>query len=593
MHFLPLVVGTVLLSGARVSDSSGAIAIAPTAASAEVGRVEDYVVRHLELAADRRVALGKRGALFAVSESDQGGEDRNGDGDAIDFVVHYHDYATGTNTNLGWAVGDRWTSLVYPFTASGRWFFIRVDEAAHGVTDLNGDGDALDTVTFVFDSEAGTVRNLGVAPGVYWRLQLDPYWENIAAFEVSEYAQGNEDLNGDGDTEDTVLFTYDAARDELVDTGIACTLFALEGARALITVFEDGADLNGDGDGTDVIVQVYDVRTRTLTNLGLPPSFDFFGEPLKMRGRYIAVLVDEGLHGAQDLNADGDAVDSVLFVADLLTGVTRNSGIAGTPWMTGMSIDQGRVTFPVSEWLHGQSDLNQDGDTNDAVAFVYDVRTDHATNLELAATWLGPSWSPFVVLRVSEEFQGHADFNGDGDADDDVFFLRALNRNLTISTGLAGTYLRSNQDKLVLHVDEARQGGSDLNADGDTIDSEVPHLIDLRRHTLTNLGHALGPSLAADTVGHAAGSDLIAFAVDEFRDNRDHDGSGSIGGSVIFVHDAATGATANLAMNSGGALPIEVRGDRVLFLTHEAGGEDWNGDGDSNDFVPVLVERIR
>src|SRR5882672_11433868 len=64
--------------------------------------------------------------------------------------------------------------------------------------DLNGDGDATDTVVHLFQAGQPVV-NLGQAAV---EVALSPAW--IAAL-VSEHDQGGVDLDGDGDSADTVL----------------------------------------------------------------------------------------------------------------------------------------------------------------------------------------------------------------------------------------------------------------------------------------------------------------------------------------------------------------------------------------------------
>jgi len=79
---------------------------------------------------------------FRTRESDQGATDLNGDGDAVDYVVQLHDLSTGVTTNLELATTD--TIAVAETTVA-----FRVFESQHGMTDLNGDGDASDVVLFV------------------------------------------------------------------------------------------------------------------------------------------------------------------------------------------------------------------------------------------------------------------------------------------------------------------------------------------------------------------------------------------------------------------------------------------------------------
>jgi hypothetical protein len=137
---------------------------------------------------------------FTVWESAHG--DLNGDGETYDHVLHVYDVASGVTTNLGVVV--QWISHV-----DGEMFAFTVDENRQGYgwgngVDLNGDGDGIDKVLHVHDAATGATTNLELAEDGYPRLS-----GRRVAFRVSEADQGNTDLNGDGDTSDTVLHVAD------------------------------------------------------------------------------------------------------------------------------------------------------------------------------------------------------------------------------------------------------------------------------------------------------------------------------------------------------------------------------------------------
>ena len=112
--------------------------------------------------------------VFQVPESDQGGTDLNGDGDAGDVVA-----------------------------LEGGGLAIHVPEFDQG-GDLNGDGDMIDEVVHIWDRATGVSTNLGLAGGLVYPVALG---EGHFEFLVSEYSQGA-DLNGDGDTIDNVLHVW-------------------------------------------------------------------------------------------------------------------------------------------------------------------------------------------------------------------------------------------------------------------------------------------------------------------------------------------------------------------------------------------------
>src|SRR5204863_8920698 len=76
------------------------------------------------------------------------------------------------------------------------------------------------------------------------------------------------DWNGDGDLDDVVLFTWDERSGELVNTGLDANAASLGQGLVLVVVLEahGAGDLNGDGDTLDSVVESYDLRTRALTN---------------------------------------------------------------------------------------------------------------------------------------------------------------------------------------------------------------------------------------------------------------------------------------------------------------------------------------
>lgn len=131
--------------------------------------------------------------------------------------------------------------------------------------------------------------------------------------------------------------------------------------------------------------------------------------------------------------------------------------------------------------------------------------------------------------------------------------------------------LSASNSILVSFASEAAQG-IDLNGDGDLVD-RVPQATVVRTGVTRNLGHAV-PAL--DNVA-LVDDRHVAIYVDEARDGgTDHDGSGTIAGQVVFVHDTYTGATTNLAIRSGLA---KMRDGFVLAAVYEHGGVDLNGDG--------------
>ncbi len=220
---------------------------------------KDDQLYNLEQAADT-VLLSSKWVAARVLEEGQAHTDLNGDGDATDkvwFVTSVTDHAWN---NTGYAVSElRANDLIIAGLVS---------EAEQG-QDLNADGDTADHVVHVYDPSAKRMRNLSVAAE---EMVLGP---SLLAFRSLENAQGMTDLNGDGDTNDGVLFVYDIVSGNLTNTGQAvtpCQLVACD-PRLPYRVLRDTVkfltyerdqndDLNDDGDQDDLVLQTYNARRK-------------------------------------------------------------------------------------------------------------------------------------------------------------------------------------------------------------------------------------------------------------------------------------------------------------------------------------------
>jgi hypothetical protein len=118
---------------------------------------------------------------------------------------------------------------------------------------LNGDGDTDDTVPIIFHAPSGEVRNLGIA--MFIRPVIDGDLVVFSALESGE----NRDLNGDGDTDDPVLHFYDALEDRVGNLRKADFEEFLDEHLVAFNVSEGlqgFTDLNGDGDTGDSVLHV-------------------------------------------------------------------------------------------------------------------------------------------------------------------------------------------------------------------------------------------------------------------------------------------------------------------------------------------------
>ena len=225
-----------------------------------------------------------------------------------------------------------------------------IAEATAG--DLNGDGDTLDAVVHVLDPTTGAAMNLGLAVPLVCDFAFQPVLcspvppvvtGTLAAFLVSEKAQGEMDLNGDDDTFDDVVFVYDAAHARVRSTELAVARAARRSVGLLpfpmapivigdVVVFLAGegeqghVDLNDDADQIDAVVFVIAPKSRRIINTGLAaPRVGFFTSPVLVAsgdGTFISVLVGE-YEQDQDLNRDGDEDDLVTMLVRAQNGKAR------------------------------------------------------------------------------------------------------------------------------------------------------------------------------------------------------------------------------------------------------------------------------
>src|SRR5262249_14753306 len=124
---------------------------------------------------------------------------------------------TGTTSNLGLAISD---IVFFPFRPSANQLCFTVSESDQRA-DFNGDGDLGDRVFHVYDSTDGSVTNLGV--GANEAVGAITAIASLFGFRVSESGQGNRDVNGDGDTDDRIVYVYDFVHRTLHGPRVAAT----------------------------------------------------------------------------------------------------------------------------------------------------------------------------------------------------------------------------------------------------------------------------------------------------------------------------------------------------------------------------------
>lgn len=458
------------------------------------------------------------------------------------------------------------------FEIQGSFVAIRTSEARAGATDLNGDGDTTDFVLQAFDASTGVVRNSGLDASSGFRMA-----GRYVAFNVLESRQGQTDLNGDGDTADSVMHVLDAASGAISSLGLATSSFRIEGDLLVLSVLESAqgaSDLNGDGDSRDGVLHLYRASSGTLLNVGLDAAGGFVSDESR-----IAFAVSEASQGGADRNGDGDALDTVLHLAEGATGTVTNLGFAAPA--NQFQLDSNLLAFLVRESAQSNRSLNGDSDAADSVLHLYDVTRGTTSNLGRAAGGFQLAGG-VLAFAQPESSQGGVDANGDGDAFDDVLhtFEPSTSAMTNLSAAVEGFQLDAQH--VAFGVREFRQGASDLNGDGDTADL-VLHLHDVAASSTVNLGTdaTLGFKLDGET--------LLAFgAWEPGQGAGDLNGDGDISDYVLHVYDIVSGALLNLEVDpSGGFQSFQLDGRTLSFGVQEQGqgGSDLNGDGDTSDIV--------
>lgn len=313
---------------------------------------------------DRHRNAGSRIAM-RTSEAEHGA-DLSGDGDLLDEVPAIIDLTTGK------IVHDGAPGMLHATASS--WLVEVVDEAELG-KDASGDGDALDHAVGFHNLATGAAWSPELAlaaPNI--SLRLDPAPQGLAVGEVREFASGQQDLNGDGDAQDTLLAAFDPAQGwaEVFAVHSTCQDDILDdphvqGQHALACSNEAaaGQDLNGDGDLLDRVAQGVDLTTGALRPSGMAMSQTSLGQ--RMIGS-VAFFVASEADQQADLDGDGDQSDVVVHRLDAATGASTGTGLrtffqgSNPRWMAGSHELFARI-------IEGHQDFNGDGDKLDTVLF--------------------------------------------------------------------------------------------------------------------------------------------------------------------------------------------------------------------------------
>lgn len=515
-------------------------------------------------------------------------------------------YAKTTTTGL--AVG-----ISYPNAATIAPFVVAAVSETEMGADLNGDGDLLDDVVHEVDASTGAILPLGLA--VFGRIVAS---DRHFAFLVNEGAQATTDLNGDGDTGDLVWFVYDPAQllapgTNPLNTGLAAPAGGAVGAGTtggfvlLESEAAAGVDLDGDGDKLDVVPRAFNGTAFAVSPLLLPAAAA--GTALVARNGRVLYAASEAAQGAS-LNGDGDQLDFALFAVDFTLGppmkVPVGGGAARSVANHPFALTDGAAVYFIDEASENGIDLNNDGDTNDAILAVFDLATGAGETLPFTpsipsfavagATAVGiGAGGTRAVFAVSEAGQKR-DINNDFDQVDSILAWVDTTAPATlyvfpaIALAARTPVVDGNRGLVVVSEGASGFGGTDLNLDGDTADT-VLFLVDMpappgatksfglavSSYSLSGLDAFVGVDEASqgggDLNGNGTGGDVVQFYIDLGDPAPLPRGLGIIALSRTFFRLASD----------------EVRIAAILPEGQSGNYGDLNGDGDTNDSAVELL----
>jgi len=535
--------------------------------------------------------------FFLVSESESF-EDLNGDGDTNDPVLFLWDTADPLTAAVSSGISAAPGSLA---ASDGRWCFFAVGESAEGGTDFNLDGDTNDEAVAVWDGAApGTPPTVAARSCISSRLLASG---SLVFFRVSEGAEGLTDLNGDADKADGVLYVWDGAAAVTPPSGsslAATSDFVASGSLVFFRVSEGGqgnADRNGDGDTADSVVAVWDGATPLVAPVSSGCAAN--GNSLEASSGYAFFAVSEAAQGASgtDFNADGDRFDSAPAVWNGATPGTPPTVAPRAMAGDAMASSGSLVFFRVGESVDNFQDHNADGDTTDAVLFVWDGATPGTppTNSGVSAESGFVATGGFCFFTVSEgaEGSGGTDLNADADAIDSVLHLYdgAFPATPPVNSAVAastGTLVASGGHYCFFGAPEAAQGLKDLNLDGDVGD------------LVLGVWDALSPATEPANSGGAllastlsAEGSLAVWGIPEgAQGGWDLNGDLDNWDTVVYLWDATSpsdGPYSSQVALAGTPAAASLGG--VFLASEGAQGVDLNGDLDTWDAVLAFAVR--
>ena len=433
-------------------------------------------------------AVGKI-VYFLAHEASQNSSFLNGDQDVADRVMHVLEPLTGvvmnlTRSGISTAVGN---------DAAVGWV---MSELAEGSTDFNLDGDFLDNLLVWYrTAEPLSVTNPTVTSIIPAAGSFMMEESGFLFFLMNEVDNQMQDLNGDGDTADTLIAQFDltTGANTVYPEPWTGGVFVLENGHCLYSSQEasfglTGVDYTGDGDTGDralFVRRLSDGSAYTIPTTAHAATAGTAGILGTVMNPVIAYMVEESGNAlGGNLNGafgDTDESDAIIALWDVQAGVVTlpQGGVAVDDDGVGASAD--RLVYGFREGGNGPTsggvDINGDGDLQDSVLHWVDLAdptTAYGTVYEVEP---GLKVCDHFVIFGVDEADVQANLNAQsGDTDTGDFVAHSLilenGNQVPVNSGFAmeQSICFLGENLFFITSSEAAQGGADLNNDGDTGD---------------------------------------------------------------------------------------------------------------------------
>lgn len=286
------------------------------------------------------------------------GSDLNGDNDTNDVVLRYQNLKTNRVVNTG-------------LIGSGAYHAIDIYKNVIAFVGEDSHICYYDINTGIVKRTRAT----GSHPSIYGNIIAFSSKGRIHYFNLSTQALVDTEVPGyspviyqnvivfHAPTPNHAIWVYNLCTGELVNTGaIGKNPTICENIIAFETLeFSIAEDLNGDGDTYDLVIRSYDLETQTITNTGAVGFYPaIFGSWIVFATRECDIN--------QDLNRDDRILGEIIRYYDLETGHLVNTCKLGTQ----PSIYGNTITFYLWERWADQ-DLNGDRDQSDPIVGTYPI----------------------------------------------------------------------------------------------------------------------------------------------------------------------------------------------------------------------------